>query len=256
MRGISLDSVELDKFGFKFDRRWMLIDENNKFVTQRQQTKMCLIDVSLTETGLLVSSNNSSELFIDFKNFSETSIDVKIWTDSCQAKVASGHINKWFSDFLQAKLRLVYMDDSEVRQVDQYYAKDPNKQVNFADGFPILLISQGSLNDLNQKLQAKSEAAVPMQRFRPNIVINNQIAFEEDQWHKVTIGDIEMAVVKPCSRCIIPTIDIQTASKSKQPLATLREYRQRADMKILFGQNLIHQQQGSLSLGDLLKVVE
>jgi len=260
LRGISLAKSEVDQFGFKYDRRWMLIDEKNKFVTQREIASMCLIDVAISDESLLINVPQQKTLKVDFDCFQTDSIKVTVWSDICSAHIASAEVNAWFSAFLQCPIRLVFMDDQEVRVVDQQFAGSSKDQVGFADGFPFLLLSQASLNDLNDKLLAKNEAIVTMERFRPNIVIDNALAFEEDNWQKIKIGAFEFDVAKPCSRCVIPTIDTQNAVKSKEPLATLRQYRQQADMKIYFGQNLIHSNEPSLALaklkvGDRLKVV-
>ena len=154
------------------------------------------------------------------------------------------------SDFLQLDCRLVYLPDDQVRQVDPKYA-NPGEQVGFADGFPFLLISQASLDDLNARL----DNPVPMQRFRPNLVVDGCSAYAEDAWRRIRIGDIEFRVAKPCSRCIIPTIDPLTATRADEPLRTLMGYR-RWDNNVWFGQNLLHDTPGVLAEGMQVEVLE
>jgi hypothetical protein len=173
---------------------------------------------------------------------------VQVWRDVCDAVPLGEEVNRWFSDFLELSCQLVYMDESTFRPVNPSYATN-NEQVSFADGFPFLLISEASLQDLNQRL----DEPVPMNRFRPNLVVSGCEAFAEDDWREIHIGSISFRVVKPCSRCSITTVEQTTGIRGKEPLLTLAQYRRRSG-EIFFGQNLISGELGTLQIGDVVKI--
>ena len=236
--GERLDYAELDQFGIKGDRRWMLIDQHNQMVTQRQQPRMCLIQVktqpvnlSTSQSGLHVSAPGFDEMVIEVPAHA-SSVRVKVWQDSCQAWLAAPPVHQWFSDFLGQTVRLVWFPMSAQRQVDLTYAQ-VGDQVAFADGFPLLLISQASLDNLNARLIQPIE----MIRFRPNLVIAGCEAFAEDQYHQLRIGSKDFLLAKPCARCVMPSIDPSTAVKQSDVMRALA-YRQRED-GVFFGQNLL-----------------
>ena len=231
--GISLPSARVQERGLQFDRRWMLVDAQNQFMTQRKVHKMALIKVSLYDDHLQASMIAMPSLHIPFLPQTNETITVTVWDDTCQAIVVSREANEWFSQALQMPCKLVYMPDNSIRPVDERYAKN-SEIVSFADAYPFLLIGQASLDDLNQRLQAP----VPMNRFRPNLVVTTDIPFQEDQWKSIRIGETIFHVVKPCARCVLTTIDQQTGIAGKEPLKTLSGYRN-ANNKVLFGQNLL-----------------
>ena len=248
-REVKQDSAWLEDFGLKNDRRWMVVDENGVMLTQRKLAKMCLIQPEITDTGLTLSTSTMAALYVEVPSANKISI-VKVWEDQCQAYDAGDEAATWLSSFLSIKCRLVYFPADEFRQVDLEYANAGDKTA-FSDGFPLLLISQASLDDLNQRL-AKP---ITMSRFRPNIVIQGCEAYAEDTWKKIRIGGISCRIVKPCSRCIIPSINIETAEKEDEPLKTLLSYRKR-DNKIFFGQNVISDNKGQIDLGMSIEVLE
>jgi len=256
LRGITVKSRHIDAFGLQLDRRWMLVDEHNKFLTQRQEARMALIDVALTDNGLLLNAPAMPACPVPGQPQTTEVLEVQVWKDTVKATVVSADIDNWLSQFLGRNTRLVFMPDRTVRLIDQDYKIGNHDQVGFADGFPFLLISQASLDDLNQRLEQKGEPAVPMHRFRPNLVISGCTPYEEDSWKTIHIGSCQFHVVKPCSRCVIPTIDRDTAKKGKEPVRTLLEYR-RTDNKIYFGQNLVHEllPDQHLSTGNTLTIV-
>lgn len=256
LRGISVDSRQLDAFGLYLDRRWMLIDEQNSFLTQRQEARMTLIDVTLTDAGLVLNAPGMSACPVPMQPHAAEAVDVQVWNDRVTAIVVDAAIDSWLSQFLGRHCRLVFMPDHTVRLIDQQYKVSSQDQVGFADGFPFLLISEASLDDLNQRLLQKGEAPVPMHRFRPNLVVSGCTPYEEDNWKTIRIGACQFHVVKPCSRCVIPTINRDTAEKGKEPVRTLMEYR-RADNKIYFGQNLVHAYNPDMKVvvGDQLTLV-
>ncbi len=246
--GISLNTAQVEKRGFQYDRQWMLVDETGKFLTQRQFPRMALISVLLDRDKLVVKTPNRESLSIPIHMDSDHHIRVQVWNDVCDAISLGEEISQWFSDFLGISCQLVYMPESSFRPVNPRYATD-NEQVSFADGFPFLLISEASLEDLNQRLAEP----VPMNRFRPNLVVSGCEAFAEDTWRSIRIGSILFRVVKPCDRCSITTVEQSLGIRGKEPLPTLAKYR-RSNGKILFGQNLIPEKLGVLQVGDSVEI--
>jgi hypothetical protein len=248
-REIKENATWVEDFGLKDDRRWMVVDDNGVMLTQRKIAKMCLIQPEITATGLILKTVTMNSIYVDTP-FSNNKCSVKVWTDQCQAYDAGDEAANWLSQFLSTKCRLVYFPVDEVRQVDLNYAKAGDKTA-FSDGFPLLLISQESLDDLNQRLSNP----VAMNRFRPNIVVKGCLPFAEDSWKKIRIGEITFRIVKPCSRCVIPSINIETAEKEEEPLKALVSYRKH-DNKIFFGQNVIADTKGKIEVGMQLEIIE
>lgn len=246
--GISLKKAKVEERGFRYDRRWMIVDATGKYQTQRQHPRMALTSVQINENSLLIQAANFSPLNIPFQPETQNWLDVTVWENACKAQVVNHEANAWFSEFLQINCRLVYMPDSIKIQIDPAY-NIKGGITSFSDGYPYLLIGQDSLDDLNSRL----EAPVPMKRFRPNIVVAGAEAFAEDSWEKITIGSVQFHVVKPCPRCVITTIDPETAQKGKEPLRTLSTYRT-VNGQVLFGMNLIPEQTGALTIGDPVTV--
>ncbi len=245
--GISLDTSEVDERGLRHDRRWMLVDEEGVFLSQRRLPRMALIRVGLHPDGLAVDAPGMSTLCVPFQPAAREPVQASVWSDEVSVLPVGKEADRWFGEFLGVRCRLVYLPESSVRIVRQDYGRSGD-QVGLADGFPFLLISEASLKNLNGRLQEP----LPMNRFRPNLVVSGCGSHAEDGWSRIRIGEMEFRVVKPCARCAIPTIDQQTADRSKEPLRTLATYR-RFGGKVLFGQNLIHDSPGRLSVGDVLK---
>ncbi|WP_069657894.1 MOSC domain-containing protein [Arcticibacter eurypsychrophilus] len=249
LSGISVNQAEVTTRGFKHDRRWMLVDEHNRFLTQREHPQMALIQVQIAYSGLLVSHAQHRSLEIPFHNLEQNKLHVVIWDDNCTAVFVGDQQDTWFSTVLNTKCRLVYMPDETKREVDQRYAK-PGIITSFADGYPFLLIGQASLDDLNARIQLP----LPIDRFRPSIVFTGGQPYEEDRMNSFAIAGIRFNGVKLCARCTITTIDQQTGLKDKEPLTTLAKYRLKNN-KVLFGQNLIHEGSGHLTIGDQLSIL-
>lgn len=249
LAGISLDQSIVDAFGLLNDRRWMLVDKNGRMLTQRKLARMCLIRPQVTAQGIHLSAQGMSDIELAVSNLT-TTCKVQVWNDVCNAYDAGDIAARWFSDFLATDCRLTYFPDDEVRQLDQDYSQASDTTA-FSDGFPFLLISQASLDDLNSRM----DTPITMSRFRPNLVISGSEAFEEDQWKGIRIGDMTFRLVKPCSRCVIPTIDPNTGEKGKEPLTTLLKYRKR-DNKVYFGQNVIADGTGELHVGMKVEILE
>ncbi|MFN3330466.1 MAG: MOSC domain-containing protein, partial [Pyrinomonadaceae bacterium] len=189
LRGISLEESEFDCRGLKFDRRWMLVDERNGFLTQRRYPKMATIGV-IIEHDSLIAFTKDETLRIPFEPESKKVISVKVWESEVSAQVYGDTINDWFSSILRVKCKLVKMLDESVRKVNPKYAVSPHDEVSFADGYPFLLTNEASLADLNSRL----EEPIPMNRFRPNLVVSGFEPFAEDSWKKIKIGEKEEIV--------------------------------------------------------------
>jgi hypothetical protein len=249
MRQVPLESAVIDMGGLKHDRRWMVVDADNRMITQRQQSRLCLIQPELNDDGICLHAADLPDISVAIPNRSKTKT-VSIWNDSCNAYDAGDKAGQWLSQFLGLECRLVYFPEDEVRIVDQTYAQQGDRTA-FSDGFPMLLISQDSLDDLNMRLASP----VPMARFRPNIVVSGCAPYAEDNWHRLKIGDLEMRIVKSCSRCVIPSIDIETAERTGEPTKMLSSYR-RQDNKILFGQNVVVDGEGDIKTGMMVEVLQ
>jgi len=253
LAGIPVKKALVTSRGFEHDRRWLLVDENNSFITQREYFQMALLQVTIENDGLRVTHKvNGKSLTIPFytPGIEYEKAMVTIWDDTCLAEFVNAEADKWFTGILGIKCRLVYMPDSTLRIVDQRYAHE-DSITSFADAYPFLLIGQGSLDDLNSKLVEQ----LPMNRFRPSIVFTGGEAFSEDLYGHFTINNIDFYGVKLCARCVMTTVNQDTAIKGKEPLKTLAKYRFKNN-KILFGQNLIHEGSGEISIGDELVVLQ
>lgn len=248
LAGIHLNQCQVTKTGFQYDRKWMLIDNQGQFLSQRRLPKMALIKTALTANQLILSAPNQQDLILALTPADGEVIVSTIWHDQCRARSVSLDADRWFSNFLQTDCRLVYLPDDIIRPVNANYA-DVSDQVAFADGFPFLLISENSLHALNQAMQLN----LTMTRFRPNLVIANCPSYAEDSWREIRIGTIDFRLPKPCSRCAVPTIDTDTAQTGKEPLTTLNRLRKWQN-KVYFGQNAIHNQCGTLTVGDSVQI--
>jgi hypothetical protein len=222
----------------------MVVDEHGKFLTQRSIPRMALIHVELDSSQLVVKAEGMTDLRLPLKPVSGDTLQVRVWDDSLDALDTGQEAASWFSKMLSRPCRLVYMPDQTERIVNPKYALK-NTLVSFADAFPFLLISQASLNNLNTRL----DAPVPMNRFRPNLVLDGCDAHEEDTWASLRIGNISFRIAKPCSRCTVPTVNQETGVRASEPIRTLSTYRTIGG-KVYFGQNLIHETEGILTVGD------
>lgn len=252
LKGISLTESVVEGRGLQFDRRWMLVDANNQFMTQRDFPKMALIRIEVEDDYLIVRFGDQQTVIPFEPNAGETA-EVAIWDSIVLASVYDRKTNGWFSDVLGLNCRLVLMPETTKRAIDPAYAvKKDEDVVSFADGYPFLLIGEGSLADLNSRL----EEPVPMNRFRPNLVAAGADPFAEDEWKRIRVGETVFHIVKPCDRCVLTTVDQSTGKKNgKEPLKTLSTYRNR-NGKVLFGQNLIAENPGrTVRVGDKIEIL-
>jgi len=253
LAGISMTTAVVERRGLQYDRRWMLINEQNRFLSQRDYPAMALIGTAIEPPFLvLFDRNNPADrvavpLEINPAQHLEKQVDV--WDDQCQAVPVSAEADQWLSQKLGGNVQMVGMPDNSIRPADEKYAPT-GQYVSFADGYPFLIIGETTLEGLNSKLNTP----VPMERFRPNIVFSGGTPHCEDEFGEFHIGSQPFLAVKPCARCIMTTIDQQTSQIGAEPLRTLATYRQ-SGHKILFGQNLVWtgQETGqSISIGDLI----
>ena len=250
-RGIRLDASTIDPTGLRHDRRWMIVTEEGRFVSQREEPRLALVVPTIEGDALRLSAPDVGDLRVPLEpDGSELGRrPVRIWQDEVRALDAGDEAAAWVAASLGAPHRLVHFPRSESRQVDPQFAREGDR-VGFADGYAFLLASAASLADLNDRL----DVPVPMDRFRPNLVVRGAAPFEEDGWREVRIGETRFRVVKPCARCVITTVDQRTAAVGREPLRTLAAFR-RVGTKVIFGQNLIHEGGGTLREGDALHVV-
>ena len=252
MAGIALSEAQITPKGFEHDRRWMLVDENDRFMSQREFAEMSLLIPELTPGGLKITYKIDSDfIIIPFEPpLDSPEITVTIWDDTCRAKLVSSKADAWFSNILKIPCRLVYMPDETQRQVEVEFA--PKGAVtSFSDAYPYLLIGRSSLDELNNRL----EVPVLMNRFRPNIVFTGAPPFAEDSFDSFAIGQSYFNGVKLCARCQVITIDQENASKGKEPSKTLSTYRLKNN-KLYFGQNLLGPNEGTIKVDDELIVLK
>ena len=243
--GIGLkSSVVLDK-GLQYDRRWMLVDEEGIFMTQRLNPKLALFKISLDEPKRqLTVTLDQDHYSISTEQTDSTTIRAKVWDDEVDVTEVSKQCSQWFSEKLNIECRLVSFPEQNPRPVNPLF-KVNDEQVSLADGYPFLIIGEQSLADLNARLQQP----VPMNRFRPNFVFSGGIPYEEDTWKVFRIGENRFFGVKPCSRCVLTTINQETAEQGREPLAMLSTYRKQNN-KIYFGQNLLAIDHNVIKEGD------
>ena len=269
-KGISPKSWKISKRGFEYDRCLMLVDSNNKFISQRTHPTMCFIETSidLNDNMLTVKAPGMEKVLkislINEKNMEK--INCTVWGDDCQAFVYDNDICNWFNQYLGTNdLRLVKMADDCVRLTNPDYA--PNGETGFSDGYPFLLASQESLDDLNKRLKKP----VSILNFRPNIVVNgSRKPWYEDTWEQIAFNNfVIMRVVKPCDRCQVPTIDLITGDKDPHVNVIMKSFRTGKDCgftnekwrgSLFFGQNVDHYSWGHnvgkvISVGDEVKVL-
>jgi uncharacterized protein YcbX len=243
-RGIALSSARLDDFGLALDRRWMVVDPDGRFVSQREVHRLALVEVGLDGDTLVVSGTGAGDLRLNRPSEEAPRESVTIWDDECLAQDGGAEAARWFSRFLDRPVRLMFMPDSTFRTANQDYVPE-RRRVSFADAYPLLLIGEGSLEELNRRM----EVPLPMNRFRPNLVVAGGAPFVEDTWKSIRVGTISMDLVKPCDRCVTTTVDQLTGKTGKEPLRTLARFRQ-WNGQVFFGQNAVHRSPGTLKIGD------
>jgi len=248
--GADVQEARLDERGLHYDRRWMLVNEQGMDLHQFDYPQLASVVVELDDAGLLVQAPGMPQLHIPLQPQHSSPLIVNWYQGVSEALPASDEADRWFRDFLRVSCRLVFMPESSQHSVEPGYEID-HELAGFTS-FHYHLLNENSLDDLNQRLASP----VPLERFRPNLVVAGAAAFAEDSWRTVRISDYTFHVVKPCDRCAIITVDPERGIMTgKEPLTTLARYRT-FDKKVLFGQYLLAEGVGTLRVGDVLQVLE
>lgn len=241
--GISLRSAKVMAKGLQYDRRWMLVDSTKQFLTQRVHPKMALFKMSLVDGTLKIDFKGNS-IFVAPNHKSTGLFDAQIWDDSVSVFEVSKAHSIWFSEHLGIECQLVQFPEENARRVDPEYVSS-EEHVSLADAYPFLIIGQSSMDDLNKRMGRD----LSIKRFRPNFVFTGGEPYEEDRWKDITIGSTRFIGVKPCSRCVLPTVDPETGEKGAEPTRTLATYR-KIGSNVYFGQNLIAIDHNEVHVGD------
>ncbi len=242
--GIQLEAAMALSEGFQYDRRWMLVDNDGKFITQREHHILATYTCEMDKDNLIVKNKNAS-VTIPLEQQQDNIVSVKVWDSELDTHEVDSNISQWFSEQLSQDVRLVRMTDISHRE--KVIKKEPyTTQVSLADGYPYLIIGEQSMRTLNEKL----DDPIDHIRFRANIIISSEIAHEEDHLDNIKVGQAELKVIKPCARCVVITID-KEGQAGKEPTRTLATYRKDGN-KILFGANTICMKEGMIRVGDIL----
>jgi len=240
---------EVDGFGLEHDRRWMVVDTAGKMISQRTHPRLALVRPELGDGTLRLESEGMPALELPLRPRPAVTTTVIVWGDCCEATWAGERAERWLSDLLDTECSLVHMPEETNRLADPKYAPVETR-VSFADAYPFLLLSEESLGELNGRMTKP----LPMNRFRPNLVIRGGEAFEEDRLTTFELGPLHFRAVKPCDRCVVTTTDQETGARGVEPLRTLASYRN-WDGLVYFGQNLVHHGVGRLQVGEALQSV-
>ncbi|WP_437635440.1 MOSC domain-containing protein [Sorangium sp. So ce854] len=259
-RGIALDAAAVDELGLAGDRRFMIVDPDGKPLTQRPLPRMALIETQLSPGALTLSAAGRAPVSVARAAQGAPRLTVEVWSSTgLLAEDCGDGAAAWLSDFLEHPARLVRIGEAFRRPVLRSSVARPEDVVSFADEFPLLVISEASLAELNARLEARGAAPVPMDRFRPNLVVSGCAAFDEDRWTRVRIGDVVLRPGGPCARCVVTTTDQRTAERGPEPLRALATFRRDPQKPgdVNFGQNYIHEtKSGALRVGDDVTLVQ
>jgi uncharacterized protein YcbX len=258
MRALARTEAEVQPWGLAADRRWTVVDAANKVVTQRRHPRMALATAEpLPGGGVALSAPGHPILEVEVPHPS-TTVAVEIFDKFVEAVPADPAAAAWLSAYLESDVRLVHMDAPEHRRpVDPDYAL-PGETVSFADGYPLLVTTTASLDALNSLIAQgdhADEGPLPMNRFRPNLVIEGTAPWAEDGWKRLAVGEVTFRVARPCGRCVVTTTDQLTAERGKEPLRTLAKHRT-SDGRVNFGQNLVPEHTGTVRVGDAVKILD
>jgi uncharacterized protein len=256
-RAVDLAEAEVERCGLAGDRRWLVVDPDGQFITQRSEPTLALVGARYIAAGRLqLSADGQPPLIVPApaENRGAEMLWVSVWQSKVRAATTGEQADAWFSHFLGRAVRLVHLDDPTRRQVDPEFGA-PEDRVSFADGYPLLLTTLGSLDALGRWLIEDGQPAVPMTRFRPSVVVVGTAPWAEDGWRRIGIGPVTFRVAKPCGRCVVTTIDQRTGQRGRQPLAMLGRHR-RFGQELVFGQNLIPDVTGTIRVGDPVRILD
>ena len=250
LKGIALTEARATARGLEHDRRWMVVDPQGEFYTQRDHPRMATVWTELANGSLLLSAPDRDTVEVPIEDDAPASMRVRVWNSMVDAAPVRGDAHRWLTDYLEMECRLVYMPEGSHRYSNAAYAGE-GREVGFADGYAFLAANTASLADLNRRLGAKGHAALPMNRFRPNLVVDGAAAYAEDDWREVRVGEAVLRAAKPCGRCQVTTTDQSTGEvRGPEPLATLAEYRESKEFGVMFGMNMVLVKPGIVRVGD------
>lgn len=256
LKGIALERARCTDRGLEHDRRFMVVDAGGTFVSQRSQPKMATVWTAIEADAVTLSAPDMEEVAVPLRPSGGDHVRVQVWSSACEAIAPSPEADAWLSDYLGLQCRLVHMPEDSKRYSNPRYA-GPGKRVAFADGYAYLLANEASLGDLNARLAARGHPALPMNRFRPNLVVEAGEAYAEDRWREVRVGSAALAAAKPCGRCQVTTTDQASGEvRGPEPLATLSTYRDSREFGVMFGMNLVTVREGDVRVGDTVEALQ
>ena len=248
-----VQTAEVEERGLKFDRRWLVTNESGRFLTQREVPQLATIRPHIGQDTLELRCGDA-RLDVPLELHEGYTMRVQIWRDHVDAVRVGELADDWLRDVLGLDVRLVWMPDEARREVDFDFASD-GEITSFSDGFPFLVLTKASVDDLNDRIVEHGGEAIGAERFRSNFLIAGALAYEEDAWARFRVGECEFEAVKPCSRCVIPTLNPVTGERSgDEPLRTLSTYR-RVNGKIFLAQNALPRKLGRIRVGDEVEVL-
>lgn len=247
--GLSLSTAWVEKQGLMFDRRFMLALSDGSMVTARKYPQMVKVRSSLLPDGVIFTAQGQSPLRVRYADFKMQEAPAQVWKDHFTAYTTTDDADDWFSQVLGQRVELLFSGEQSNRVREKL-----GHNVSFADGYPVLVISEASLAELNRR----SPEAHSMEQFRTNLVVSGTEPFGEDSWKRIRIGEVEFEAVKPCERCILTTVDVERGElrTSKEPLNTLSQFRANERGGVFFGQNLVAKNEGMIHQGDKVEVLE
>lgn len=253
LRGRSCGSVAVEPWGLAGDRRYLVVDPNGRFLTQRDCPALATLEAVPDRDALLLSGPGCPTLRVEAPDAAAEQVAVTVWRDTLMAQTAGGRADAWLAAALGRPCRLVHMaTPAEARPVNPAFGR-PEDRVSFADGFPVLLASSASLADLNTRLAEP----VGMERFRANLVVDGATPWAEDGWRKLRVGPVLFEVATPCTRCVVVTTDQRTGTRHPgfEPIRTLQGFRRDPEGQVMFGQNLVPRSGGCVTVGDAVEVL-
>jgi len=254
LKGIALTEARATERGLEHDRRWMVVGPGGEMLTQRSHPKMATIWTELGGDALTLSAPDMSSVDVPLVAPPGPAIRAEVWGNPVDAVAASADADAWLSEYLGLACRLLYMPESS-RRVSPRRFTGEERLVGFADAFAYLIIGEASLADLNARLAAQGHAALPMNRFRPNLVVAGSDAYAEDGWDEIHVGEALLKSAKPCGRCQVTTTDQATGEvRGPEPLATLSTFRDSTEFGVMFGMNLVTLKPGRVRVGDPVQV--
>jgi uncharacterized protein YcbX len=254
LKGLELSEALCTERGLEHDRRWMVVDAGGQFLSQRSHPRMATIWTDIVDGTLSLSAPDAGSVEVPLEPAPAQAMRVRVWHSDVDAVAVSSQADAWLSDYLGFGCRLVHMPDASRRTSPEKYA-GPDKLVGFADAFAHLMIGEASLADLNTRLAARGHRALPMNRFRPNLVVAGSSPYAEDGWSDLRIGEAALRGVKRCGRCQVTTTDQTTGEvMGPEPLATLATYRESPELGVMFGMNCVTVKPGRIAVGDTVEL--